>query len=234
MVSARSLEGHRICSTRYMLAQLHTYMMRARTEPTNGRRSREGEGSFRGRSRVIVHDRRCRKLPVSGVKFDQLQKGLPDRWQDRVFRQERVSQASKQLLQLSRQLGVQILADARQNEEQAIRLCQGIDNRRLQTVLTTLPEQCEENTSGRNALLLCLQLKLSPLQLTIHLIEERHEGGVAMTIRAIIEDLDTILIPLLARVQQGLQKRFLSFFLYYGDTNFSRRFRVLPVFHNPL
>lgn len=60
---------------------------------------------------------------MSGVKFNQLQEGPFDRWQyRRLLRQESVAYASKQLLQLSRQLHVQVLADAGEDEEQAIRL----------------------------------------------------------------------------------------------------------------
>lgn len=72
--------------------------------------------------RVVVNHCRRRQLPMGGVEFDQLQKCPLHRRQRRLFRQESVAHAAEQLLQLRGQLRVQILADAREDEEQAIRL----------------------------------------------------------------------------------------------------------------
>ena len=95
---------------------------------------------------------------MGGVELYQLQKCLSDRWQDGILGEKGVPQASEQLLQLGWQLYVQVLANARQDEEEAVRLGQGVDDRRLQAILATLPEQREENASGGNALLLRFQL----------------------------------------------------------------------------
>lgn len=59
---------------------------------------------------------------MSGMELDQLQERPLDRRQRRLLRQEGVAHAAEQLLQLRRQLHVQILTDARENEKQAIRL----------------------------------------------------------------------------------------------------------------
>ena len=171
---------------------------------------------------------------MRGVELYQLQKCLSDRWQDGVLGEESIPQASEQLLQLGWQLHVQVLANARQDEEEAVRLGQGVDDRRLQAILATLPEQREENASGGNALLLRFQLKLPSFQLTVHLVQERHEGGVAMIARPVIEYPDAILVPLLASIQQRFQEGLLSFFLYDGDANLCSWFRVLSVLDDPL
>lgn len=68
--------------------------MGTRTEPTNGR-NRKGGGSLRGRSGIVVDDRGRGKLPMRGVKLDQLQQSLSNRRQDRLLREERVPQASE-------------------------------------------------------------------------------------------------------------------------------------------
>lgn len=59
---------------------------------------------------------------MGGVELDQLQEGPLHRRQGRLLRQEGVAHAAKQLLQLRRQLRVQVLADAREDEEQTVRL----------------------------------------------------------------------------------------------------------------
>lgn len=82
-----------------------------------------GRRSFGVRVRgVVIDHRRRRQLPMGGVELDQLQEGSLDRWQCRLLRQEGVTHAAEQLLQLRRQLRVQVLADAREDEEQTIRL----------------------------------------------------------------------------------------------------------------
>lgn len=59
---------------------------------------------------------------MGGVELDQLQEGPLDRRQRRLIGQEGVAHTAEQLLQLGGQLRVQVLADAREDEEQTVRL----------------------------------------------------------------------------------------------------------------
>lgn len=81
---------------------------------------------------------------MGGVEFDQLQERPFDRWQRRVLRQEGVTHAAEQLLQLRGQLCVQVLADTREDEEQTICLRQrrreGSDSHRVSINFDSIKE----------------------------------------------------------------------------------------------
>lgn len=72
---------------------------------------------------IVINHCRGGQLPVSRMELDQLQECTLDwRQRRRLLRQEGVPHAAQELLQLRGQLRVQILTDAREDEEQAVGL----------------------------------------------------------------------------------------------------------------
>lgn len=75
-----------------------------------------------------------------------------------------------------------------------------------------------------------LIIMMSFIYLTVHLIEECHESREMMPRTAVLQYSLTLLVPLLASVQQRFQKRFFHFFLkfnYIELLNFSIIIKVL-------
>ena len=166
------------------------------------------------------------------MKLDELKQRSSNRGRPRA-RQETIPDVGQELLELGRQLAFQIATDGSQNEEKAFGLRKALD-RRADARLTTLPQHREQHQVRLDGLELPAQLVA--LKLAAHLGQKPHESGEPGTVSRLDapQDLVSLLVPLLARVDQRLHERLILFLLYDGYAEFGPCFGVPDALHHAL